>query len=122
MIDNFQQRVARWMQKCFGAEIAADKMERNDRFTEEALELVQSLGMPKERVLALVDYVYGRDVGDPPQEVGGVLVTLAALCTPNDISMAQAGETEVERIEAHEIVEKIRAKQASKPVGSALPQ
>lgn len=114
-----QSRVQLWMMTCFGPEISADKLERSDRFIEEALELVQSGDYPKERVLALVDYVYGRDKGEMPQEVGGVMTTLAALCLAHDIDMHEAGETELARIWTK--VEEIRAKQAAKPRGSALP-
>lgn len=117
----FQDRVQGWMQLCFGAEISADKLERNDRFIEEALELVQSLGYDAARAHALVDYVFGRPVGVPEQEVGGVMVTLAALCAPNGLDMAVAGEVELERILHPDLVAKIRAKQAAKPTGSALP-
>lgn len=41
----FQQRVHPWMMACFGAEIAADTLERNHRFFEEATELVQACGI-----------------------------------------------------------------------------
>jgi len=118
--DSFQNRVAPWMQACFGPEISADKMERNHRFLEESLELVQSLGCTKHEAIQLVDYVYGREVGDPPQEVGGVMVTLAALCLASDMDMHQCGETELARIWTK--VEKIRAKQAAKPKHSPLPE
>ncbi len=47
MTDNFQNRVAPWMEACFGPEISADRVERNDRFIEEALELVQASGYPR---------------------------------------------------------------------------
>lgn len=116
----FQQRVAPWMQECFGPEISADKVERNHRFIEEALELVQANGMSREEAHQLVEYVYGRDQGDINQEVGGVMVTLAALCLANDLDMHAAAETELARIWKN--IDKIRAKQAAKPRGSALPQ
>jgi hypothetical protein len=116
----FQRRVARWMEACFTPEICEDKVERADRFIEEALELVQATGYSADRAHALVDYVFGRPVGVPFQEVGGVLVTLAALCTPHGIVMADAGEAELGRIWTK--IDKIRQKQATKPVGSALPQ
>jgi hypothetical protein len=117
----FQERVGDWMQKCFTPEIAADRLERNDRFIEEALELVQSTGYCRERAHALVDYVFDREVGEPIQELGGVMVTLAALCNPNRLDMTACAERELERISQPEIVEKIRAKQKTKPAGSALP-
>lgn len=117
----FQVRVGDWMAQCFSPDIALDRVERCDRFIEEALELIQACGSNAGRAHALVDYVFGRAVGDPPQEVGGVMVTLAALCNTFDMSMATAGEVELARINRPDIIEKIRAKQAAKPTGSALP-
>lgn len=116
----FQQLVQPWMMACFGAEISADKKERNHRFFEEATELVQSTGMTASEAHQLVDYVYGRDIGEPAQEVGGVMVTLAALCLANDLDMHDAAEVELARIWTK--VEAIRAKQAAKPKHSPLPQ
>lgn len=62
------------MMACFGATISRDKAERNHRFLEEALELVQACGCTESEAAQLVAYVYGRPAGDPPQEVGGVMV------------------------------------------------
>lgn len=118
----FQRRVQPWLLECFGAAIAADRVERNHRFLEESLELVQALGCTASEAHQLVDYVFGRPVGDPPQEVGGVMVTLAALCLASDLDMHDAGEVELARISAPELVAKIRAKQAAKPKHSPLPQ
>ena len=116
----FQERVKPWMDACFGAEISTDKVERNHRFIEEALELVQACGCTQSEAHQLVDYVYGRDQGEINQEVGGVMVTLAALCLAQGIDMHQGGETELERIWTK--VDVIRAKQAAKPDHSPLPQ
>jgi hypothetical protein len=107
------------MLECFGAEIAADRKERNHRFFEEATELVQACEMTRSEAHQLVDYVYGRPVGDAPQEVGAVMVTLAALCLANDFDMHAAGEVELARIWTK--IEQIRAKQAAKPRHSPLP-
>jgi hypothetical protein len=115
----FQDRVGDWMLACFTPEIVADKLERADRFIEEALELVQATGYCRERAHALVEYVFNRPVGEAFQEVGGVKVTLAALCNPHGINMDAAAEAELARVWTK--IDKIRAKQASKPVGSALP-
>ncbi|KGC67575.1 hypothetical protein DP57_2337 [Burkholderia pseudomallei] len=117
----FQQRVQPWMLACFGAEISANKLERNHRFFEEAGELVQACGMTREEAHALVDYTWSRPVGEPTQEVGGVMVTMAALCLANGLDMHMAGETELTRINAPETIAKIRAKQAAKPKHSPLP-
>lgn len=116
---NLQDRVKPWMDACFGPVISADRLERNDRFIEEALELVQSCDYPRERVLSLLDYVYERPKGETAQEVGGVMITLAALCLANNIDMHEAGDVELNRIWG--IVNQIREKQARKPTGSALP-
>lgn len=115
----FQQQVKPWLLSCFGEEIASDRSERNHRFLEEALELVQACGCTKEEAIQLVDYVYGRPLGEPHQEVGGVMVTLAALCLAQKLDMHEAGATELKRIWTK--VEQIRAKQAAKPKHSPLP-
>lgn len=119
MDGSFQSRVQPWMLACFGEMIAGDREERNHRFLEEALELVQSTGCTESEAHQLVDYVYGRAIGEPNQEVGGVMVTLAALCLANALDMHEAGETELARIWTK--VEQIRAKQAAKPKHSPLP-
>ena len=64
----FQNSVRYWILECFGSEISDYKPERNQRFLEEALELVQSCGMSPEDAHRLVDYVYSRPVGDKVQE------------------------------------------------------
>lgn len=116
---NFQTRVRPWLLACFGATIASDKVERNHRFLEEALELVQACGCTKDDAHQLVDYVYGRPVGEPVQEVGGVMLTLAALCLAQALDMHEAGETELARVWGK--VDQIRAKQAAKPRHGPLP-
>lgn len=115
----FQQRVQPWMMACFGPEISADRIERNHRFLEESLELVQSLGCTASEARQLVDYVFERPVGEPAQEAGGVMITLAALCLASGLDMHACGETELARIWTK--VEAIRAKQAAKPKHSPLP-
>lgn len=118
--EGFQARVREWTVACFGIEIADDKTERNHRFIEEALELVQACGTTASEAHQLVDYVFGREVGEKNQETGGVMVTLAALCNAQGIDMAAAGEIENGRCWTK--IEKIRAKQAAKPKHSPLPQ
>lgn len=118
-LDTFQQRVQPWMMACFGEKIAGDREERNHRFLEESLELVQACGCTANEAHQLVDYVYGRPVGERAQEVGGVMVALAALCLAQGLDMHAAGETELARIWTK--VEAIRAKQAAKPKHSPLP-
>ena len=115
----YQERVHDWIIACFGEEIGRDKVERNHRFLEEALELVQALGCTADEAHQLVDYVFGRPVGEPGQEVGGVMNTLAALCTAAGLDLNAEAERELARVWTK--VEAIRAKQAAKPKHSPLP-
>lgn len=112
---SFQSRVHPWLLTCFGTVVAGDREERNHRFLEEAIELVQSTGCTVDEAHDLVDYVYGRDVGEPHQEVGGTMVTLAALCLANDLDMHVEGDRELARVSQPQIIEKIQKKHASKP-------
>lgn len=113
---SYQVRVANWMQTCFGQEISADIHERCLRFFEEAGELCQALGMPEETAHALVEYTWNREAGAPDQEVGGVVVTLAALCEASGLDMMAAAETELTRIDDPAIIARIREKHANKPI------
>lgn len=117
--ETFQARVQPWMLACFGAEIAADREERGDRLLEEVFELLQSGGYDPARVLPLRNYVWNRPAGEPRQEMGGVMVTAAAYALAHGLDMHEAGEAELARIWTK--VDAIRAKQAAKPTGSALP-
>lgn len=116
----YQDRVAAWIAECFSPEVGSDVLERSHRLLEEALELVQASGCTKEDVLEIVDYVYDRPAGSLEQEVGGVMVTLAALCSALELSMDAAADRELDR--NWERIEAIRYKQATKPAGSPLPQ
>lgn len=116
----FQIGVGDWLMACFGKAIATDKVERNQRFIEEALELVQACGCTKEDCHMLVDYVYGREVGEIQQEIGGVMVTLSALCFAQNIIMEECANTELRRIWGKML--EIREKQKHKPRNSPYPQ
>lgn len=117
---DFQNKVCTWSYSCFGEAISNDVVERNHRFIEESLELAQSHGITKDEVLKLVDYVFSRPTGEPHQELGGVMVTLAALCNAYGYDMLLDGEIELNRV--WEKIDKIREKQKAKPKFSPLPQ
>lgn len=120
LLGSLQTKVNEWVVTAFGQKVADDTTERNHRFLEEALELVQALGCTQSEAHQLVDYVYGRPDGDVNQEVGGVLLTLMALCNAQGIDTGREAEKEIARV--WEKIEKIRAKQASKPQHSPLPE
>lgn len=111
---NYQEKVSEWLLACFGEDVANDKLERCFRFLEEAIELVQSLGCSKEDAYRLITYVYGRPTGDPEQEVGGVMVTLAALCSVSDLRMSENGDKELKRVWG--MMDKIREKQVTREI------
>lgn len=115
----FQLKVLPWLMECFGPQGDACKKGRAHRFLEEAIELAQASECTAEEAHQLVDYVYGRPVGEFSQEVGGAMLTLAALCLAHNEDMLQCGETELARVWT--IVDKIRAKNAAKPENSPLP-
>jgi len=115
----YQLRVLEWMITCFGLKIMTETGQRNHRFLEEALELVQANGCTQAEAHMLVDYVFGRPVGKIEQEVGGVMVCLAALCNTVNVDMQAAGRKELERCWAN--IEKIKEKHRTKPPASPLP-
>jgi NTP pyrophosphatase (non-canonical NTP hydrolase) len=114
--ESFQERVQAWVMDCMPN---TTKIERAHRFLEEALELVQACGCKPREVELLVDYVFNRSIGNKEQEVGGVLLTLAALCSIHQLDMRDAGNKELLRVWIKKEV--IKAKHDSKPSHSPLP-
>jgi hypothetical protein len=108
-MNTFQSAVLGWMENVIPG-WASRKNERLFRFSEESLELLQSLGMTKDEVLRMVDYVYARPIGEPNQELGGAMLTLAALSTAHAMDMYVAGYQELDRVCRPEIIEKIKNK------------
>lgn len=117
---SYQHRVEEWLKACFPLSVRENRQERTHRFLEEALELAQANACSRDDALALVEYVYSRPTGKPDLEVGGVMVTLASLCSATHIDMDDAGDRELKK--NWERIDIIREKQASKPHGSPLPQ
>lgn len=120
-MEKFQTEVEAWMDLCFGQMIAGDKEERNWRFLEEAIELVQACGGNAQDAHQLVDYVFGRETGKPDKEAGDVAVTLCALLSAHGFRLQDCAETVL--CMNWENTEAIRQKQASKPLNnSPLPE
>ena len=118
---SYQDRAVEWVREAFGTEPADCKAERAHRFLEEALEAVQAAGTTYPEALQLVDYVFSRPAGKIEQEVGGVMLTLAALAAAHGVDMEVAAECELARVNTPAIIAKCRAKNASKPKNSPLP-
>ena len=111
---SFQQRLQPWLFECFGEARANDREERNQRFLEEALELVQSTGCHKDVAHYLVDYVYARPIDEPALEVGNVMTALAALCLANGLDLDASAEIDLAHISKN--VGAIRARHEAKPL------
>lgn len=116
-MDTYQDAVDGWMRAVFSQETRTNPKERGFRFLEEALELFQSVdGLTREDAHRLVEYVFDRPVGETHQEVGGVMLTLAALCTAAGVSLPWAAAQEVSRVNTPEIIAKVKAKRATRAV------
>lgn len=119
MMGTFQQRTWEWLVACFGDPRSTTKQRRVWRFVEESLELAQASGCTAEEARQVLDYVFSRPIGEPHQEVGGVMVTLAGVCVSSGLDMEECAETELARVWTK--VEVIRAKEKAKQDDSALP-
>jgi NTP pyrophosphatase (non-canonical NTP hydrolase) len=105
-----QIEIREWLCHRIGIPSQFESLEnRSQRFFEEATELVQVTGLTREQCHELVDYVYNRPVGQLHQEIGGVMVCLAALSERLDENMGVAFLDEIERVHKPEIIEKVRA-------------
>lgn len=111
---NFQDRVQDWLIRCLGTKAAIDPTQRNHRFLEEALELVQARGCTESEALEMVRYVYSRPVGEVEQEIGGVMLSLAGLCAATSHNMTECGERELARVCGR--MNEVRAKHKRKPI------
>ena len=95
--DERQAAVLDWVRTTFGPATLTGS-ERAMRVLEEALELFQAEGLDLDKALAIARHVYGRPLGDPAQEVGGLGVTLLAYCGAKGISADGEEARELERV------------------------
>lgn len=119
--DPFQDRAQAWMRACFKPEDVTDKAERNRRAAEEFGEFLRAAGMEEQEAVAEFTAGFRKDPGDVAQETGGVLLTVAGVCSAHGVDMMAAGETELARVCDPETMRKIRAKHDAKPRGAPLP-
>lgn len=110
---SFQKRVYPWTVETFGYAKSMSLKERRQRIMEEAIELLQAMGGDEEEVVQMAAYVFGRPIGDPYQEFGGLQVCMAAGANALGIDMDQAREDELSR--CIDKVDVIRRKNLDKP-------
>jgi len=115
-LSEFQQKSFSWSISTFGSYVANDHKERSYRFIEESLELVQANDISKEDVLKLVDYVFSREKGSVPEEIGDVLVTLSILASSHGHNMSRCANTTLNKCILNS--DKIYQKHLSKPVNN----
>lgn len=77
---NFDERCWDWAMATFDESYVISLEERAMCLMEEAIEAAQTVGVHKARLKLLLDFVYSKGIGDLPQELGGVAVTLALFC------------------------------------------
>jgi hypothetical protein len=106
----FQERVHDWLVATFEPDYVESLQGRLHAFAEESAEFRQALGYTREQEHAIIDMVYNKPSGKPPQECGGTMTTLAALCHRVQLNMIAEGERELAANSQPEEMVRIRAK------------
>lgn len=110
----FQDRATHWAVSTFGHDLAVkDKLERAQRFFEEACELAQSIGLSRKQAHAILDWKYDGTPGSIASEVGGTYLTLALLCEGYGLDMIRIADGTLDG--CWDRKEQIKAKQKTKP-------
>lgn len=119
-VESYQQRVKAACAVLFEGD-PTDVAERRDRFAEEALETCQAFGMTGEDMHALVDYTFGRPVGEAAKEIGAAMTTLASLCVYAGGDLMACAEADLAKLQQPETIARIRAKRATRHGRGSLP-
>jgi hypothetical protein len=93
--------VEQWVRTTFGDKMFESKEERAARVLEEAVELYQVFG-PGNRAKAhkIVDMVFDKKVGELHNELGGLIVTLLAVCGNEGLRLDEMANKEITRIKS----------------------
>jgi hypothetical protein len=95
---NRQRAAHLWCAETFGSGHATDIQIRAMRMLEEACELAQACGLPKEKAQRVVDYVFARPAGKIEQEIGGLGVTLLVLSYACAVDADNEERKELDRV------------------------
>lgn len=93
-----QRQVSEWCERCFGVEHATSLPARGIRMLEEAIELAQAVGVDPAMAHKLIDFVYGRPVGEIGQEIGGVSLCILALANAAGLDADAEEAKEITRV------------------------
>lgn len=119
--DARQATIFAWAKEAFGEKQATSLPQRGLRLLEEAAEAFQACGGTVAQAHYLVDYVFGRPVGEIHQELGGVGVTLCALAAAAGLSAEAEEIREVARVLAKPIAQFARRNQEKNDAGLVAP-
>lgn len=112
-----QKGVSGWALDAFGEAEAMSVSHRGLRFFEEAGEGAQAAGVTVEMAHKMVDYVWGRPVGDLGQELGGIGVTVLALAQAAGYDADAEEVREIERVLSKPIDHFTKRNQVKKDAG-----
>ncbi|MBN9459003.1 MAG: hypothetical protein J0I54_20415 [Bosea sp.] len=119
-VASYPSRVAQACAVLFDGD-PTDVAERRDRFAEEANEVCQAFGMTREEAHALVDYTYGRPVGEPGKEIGAAMTSLTSLANEAGYGLMECAEADLANLIRPETIARIRAKRATRHGRGPLP-
>jgi hypothetical protein len=81
---------------------------------EEAFELAQAVGVDSEQLHVLVDYIFSRDKGSPPQELAGTMLALLAMANTLGVVIEDVTTIELERVSTPEKIARIKRRDLEK--------
>lgn len=111
-------RFLAWAAGIFG-DSARHPAERAARFAEEAIELVHAQGLPRDRLLLILDRVYAGPRGDVAKEIGQATASLEMPALVLGHSSDQQAELELHRVQQFPPDHWIRRHQAKIALGIA---
>lgn len=111
-MQSLQDGLVEWATYAFGRETIDDQRQRAMRCLEEAVELAQALGVDEAACHRQVVHTFGRPVGDPAQEVAGVINGALMAAESIGVDGLLVAEAELERVWL--CVDDIRVKQLAK--------
>lgn len=93
--------VEKWVRTTFGDKMFENKEERAARIFEEAAELYQVFALGnRAKAHKIVDMVFDKKVGELHNEIGGVIVTLLALCANEGLRLDDMADKEITRVKS----------------------
>ena len=105
----WQKLTMRWQRLIFGDLVLSPHV-RILRLVEETFELAQAENVPEEQLLQVLRQVYDKKIGQPEQELGGVLICLAIYAETKGYDLEERFWAEFERIMDPAIMDRVRSR------------